>query len=97
MAQGGADDGNAYCLSACLLFSKVVWAALVYWALCFFTASFHENMRFSTLGYLGMFLMTYIVFYHLVYTGAFTLAQFKKLLKFCCWLIVPYCYCNKSV
>lgn len=69
-------------------FSKVVWAALLYWSLCFFTASFHENMRFSTLGYLGMFLMVYIVFYHLVYTGAFTLAQFKKLLKF---LLLAYC------
>ena len=61
--------------------SKAVWGAIVYWSLCYFTALFHEGMRFSTLGYLGLFLITYIVFYNLIYAGTFTLGQFKKLLK----------------
>lgn len=62
--------------------SRAVWGAACYWLLCYIPASFNEEMRFSTLGYMGMFLMTYIVFYNLLYTGAFTLLQFKKLLKF---------------
>ena len=68
--------------------SKAVWGACIYWLLCYFTASFHEEMRFSTLGYLGMFLITYIVFYNLIYTGVFTLLQFKKILKF---LLLAHC------
>lgn len=62
--------------------SKAIWAAAVYWLLCYFTALFHGEMRFSTLGYMALFLMTYIVFFNLLYVETFTLEQFKKLLKF---------------
>lgn len=62
--------------------NRAIWAATIYWLLCYFTASFHGEMRFSTLGYMALFLITYIVFYNLLYTGTFTLDQFKKLLKF---------------
>lgn len=61
--------------------SRVVWGACIYWLLCYIPASFNTDMRFSTLGYLGMFLITYIVYYNLLYTGAFTLSQFKSILK----------------
>lgn len=62
--------------------SKAVWTVAAYWLLCYFTASFHGEMRFSTLGYMALFLMAYIVFYNLLYAGTFTLEQFKKLLTF---------------
>ncbi len=61
--------------------SKALLWGILYWALCYFTALFHGNMRFSTIGYLGMFVITYIVFYNLVHCGAFTLKGFSNLLR----------------
>ena len=69
--------------------SRAVWGACIYWLLCYIPASFNADMRFSTLGYLGMFLITYIVFYNLLYSGAFTLSQFKCILKL---LLLAYGY-----
>ena len=48
-------------------------------------------MRFSTLGYLGMFLITYMVFYNLLYKKhAFSLMYFIRLLRF---MILAYAVC----
>lgn len=58
----------------------LVWGAL-YWLLCICCSSFHDSFRFSTLGYLGIFIFTYILFYSLIYTGAYTLDFFINLLK----------------
>lgn len=62
--------------------SKVVWACAIYWFACFCTAILHDEVRFSTLGYLGLFLIGYITFYNLVYVGTISFIQFKKLLRF---------------
>lgn len=61
--------------------SKALIWGMLYWAVCYFTALFHESMRFSTIGYLGLFVITAIVFYHLVYSGAFIITYFIQLLK----------------
>lgn len=68
--------------------SKAVITGSLYWLVCFFTSIFNVNLRFSTLGYLGMFLVSYMLFYQYVYTGTFTLLQFKRLLRF---LILAFC------
>lgn len=41
----------------------------------------HENIRFSTIGYLLMYIITYIVFYYFIYSGAFTLKFFHKVVR----------------
>ena len=58
----------------------LLWG-LLYWAWCYFSALFNGEMRFSTIGYLGMFVITYIVFYGLLYKEAFSFEYFKKLLS----------------
>ncbi len=74
-------------LSPLLLLIKVPYISraliygLLYWLVCYLVASFHENMRFSTIGYLGMFVVSYIVFYHLVYSTSLVLGNFSSLLK----------------
>ena len=62
--------------------TKATWACLLYWVVCYVTSLLHGSVRFSTLGYLGLFLITYSVYYYFVYSKAFTLYQFKKILKF---------------
>ena len=61
--------------------SKVLIWGLLYWAVCYFGASFQDYMRFSTIGYLGMFIIAYATYYNLVYTGAFSFSYFVKLLR----------------
>lgn len=70
--------------------SKAMICGLIYWLLCFFPALLQGGMRFSTLGYLGMFILTFIVYYTSVYQGIFTLTTFKKILKA---LIGAYAIC----
>lgn len=67
-----------------------VWCSL-YMAVVLFCAYQHDYVRFSTLGYLGMFLITYIVFYNLLYKKhAFSLLYFIRLLRF---MILAYAVC----
>lgn len=73
-----------------LVITKAMICGLTYWLLCFFPALLHGGMRFSTLGYLGMFILTFIVYYTSVYEGIFSLYTFKKILKA---LIVAYAIC----
>lgn len=67
--------------------SKAMIYGLLYWFVCYFVASFHGNMRFSTIGYLGMFVVSYIVFYHLVCLNSMPFGKFVSLLKY---LIIAY-------
>ncbi len=60
--------------------SKALIYGSLYWLTCYLVASFHGNMRFSTIGYLGMFVVTYIVFYHLLYSNSLTFEGFFSLL-----------------
>ena len=70
-----------------LVISKAMICGLGYWLLCFFPALLQGGMRFSTLGYLGMFVFTFIVYYTTIYQGAFSLFRFKKIL---CSLVLAY-------
>lgn len=55
------------------------------------TASFHaETFRFSTIGYLGMFVITFFTFYNYIYSGVFSLEYFIKLVKA---MIIAYSVC----
>lgn len=67
-----------------------LWCSL-YMVVVLLCAYMQEFVRFSTLGYLGMFLITYIVFYNLLYKKhAFSLMYFIKLLRF---MILAYFFC----
>lgn len=67
--------------------SKALIYGLLYWMVCCLVALFHGDMRFSTIGYLGMFVVSYIVFYHLVYSNSLSFGKFTSLLKY---LIMAY-------
>lgn len=72
------------------LTKATVWCSL-YMAVVMFCAYQQDYVRFSTLGYLGMFLITYIVFYNLLYKKqAFSLLYFIRLLRF---MILAYIFC----
>lgn len=67
-----------------------IWCSL-YMGVVLFCAYQQEYVRFSTLGYLGMFLITYIVFYNLLYKKhAFSLMYFIRLLRI---MILAYAIC----
>ena len=67
-----------------------LWCGL-YMAMVLFCAYQQDYVRFSTLGYLGMFLITYIVFYNLLYKKhAFSLMYFIRLLRI---MIFAYAIC----
>ena len=68
-------------------FSKALIWGILYWVVCFFSALYNGNMRFSTIGYLGMFAITAITFFHLIQLGVFSLNHFIRLLKY---LIIAY-------
>lgn len=73
-----------------LVISKALIWGIVYWLLCFIPAYLQGGMRFSTLGYLGMFIITFIVYYTAIHQGVFTLKTFKTIL---CTLILAYAIC----
>ena len=77
-------------LARCAYFSKAVMFGLLYWLSCFLSAYLHPGFRFSTLAYSGMYIATFILFYNLLYKGAFTLEYFIKLVR---WLILAYAGC----
>lgn len=67
-----------------------IWCSL-YMVVVLYCAYQQEYVRFSTIGYLGMFLITYIVFYNLLYKKhAFSLLYFIKLLRI---MILAYAIC----
>lgn len=77
-------------LARCAYFSKAVIFGGLYWLSCFLAAYLHPGFRFSTIAYSGMFVMTFIMYYNLVYKGAFTLEYFIKLVR---WMILAYAGC----
>lgn len=85
---GSSDEKFALMILAPLIFllevpyiSKAfLWGGL-YWLICYFCASFQDNLRFSTLGFLGMYILTYIMYYNLVHSDAFSLSFFMDLIK----------------
>lgn len=71
--------------------SKALILGILYLLAIIFSALFHpESFRFSTIGYLGMFVITFITIYNLVHSGAFSLSFFIKFLK---WTILSYAIC----
>lgn len=67
--------------------SKALLLGISYWLLVYFLSAFKGEMRFSTIGFLGMYLGMFITYYDLILKGAFTLTHFQKALK---WLIIVY-------
>lgn len=71
-------------------FTKAVMCGMLYWGCCLISAFLNGSMRFSTIGYLGLFTMTFIVFYNSIHCGTLSLGLFKKTLKY---LIFAYAIC----
>lgn len=76
------------CLSPLILLAngirinKALIFGLVGWLCCFFCAYSHQYFRFSTLGYFGLYIFTFITYYSQLRDGVFTLNYFKSLLKY---------------
>lgn len=63
-------------------FTRAVLWGSVYMAAVLLAAYSQEYVRFSTIGYLGMFLLTFMVFYNLVYVKeVFSLLYFIRFLR----------------
>lgn len=58
-----------------------------YWTWCYFSSLFNGEQRFSTLGFLGMYLGTFVVYSQLLQLGTFTFSYFKRLLR---WIIMAF-------
>ena len=71
--------------------SKALILGILYLLTIIFSGLFHpESLRFSTIGYLGMFVIAFITLYNLVHSGTFSLSFFIKFLK---WMILAYAIC----
>lgn len=68
----------------------LIWAILYILTIVFSGMVHPESFRFSTIGYLGMFVFTFVTIYNLVHRGALTLGSFIKFLK---WMIIAYAFC----
>lgn len=68
----------------------LIWAILYMLTIVFSGMAHPESFRFSTIGYLGMFVFTFVTIYNLVHHGALTLGTFIKFLK---WMIIAYTIC----
>ena len=69
------------------IITKALILAALYWMVCYLLSLLKGEMRFSTLGFLGMYLILYINFYSFVVKGTFTLDYFTKILQY---LIMAY-------
>ena len=69
------------------LVTKALVLAAIYWVVCYTLSLLKGEMRFSTLGFLGMYLILYINYYSFIVKGTFTLEYFTKVLKY---LIIAY-------
>lgn len=67
--------------------TKALVLAAIYWLVCYTLSLLKGEMRFSTLGFLGMYLILYINYYSFIVKGTFTLDYFTKVLKY---LIIAY-------
>ena len=62
--------------------TKALINGFLFWIICLFASLMQEDIRFSTIGYSGLFLITFITFYNLIHQGAFNLKYLTRLLKF---------------
>lgn len=63
------------------IISKAFIFGMGYWLWCYFSSLFTGEQRFSTIGFLGMYIITFIVFYNFLRKGVFTFVYFKQLLR----------------
>lgn len=63
---------------------------ILYFISCLLISLLHGQMRFSTIGYLGLFIGMYITYYNLIYSKSFTLTYFIKLVQV---LIISFGVC----
>ena len=61
--------------------TRALMIGIGYWLWCYFSSSLNVGQRFSTLGFLGMYIITFIVYYHLLRKEVFSFLYFKKLLR----------------
>lgn len=69
------------------IITKALILCVLYWVICYLLSLLKGEMRFSTLGFLGMYLITYITYFSFIVKGTFTLDYFTKVLKY---LILAY-------
>ena len=69
------------------IITKALILGALYWMVCYILSLVKGEMRFSTLGFLGMYLIMYITYFSFVVKGTFTLDYFTKVLKY---LIIAY-------
>lgn len=59
----------------------VIWG-LTYWLYCIFSSYLNAALRFSTLAYSGLFIITFIMYYNLFYQGTLPIHLYKKVFKY---------------
>ena len=69
------------------IITKALILGTLYWTVCYTLSLVKGEMRFSTLGFLGMYLIMYITYFSFIVKGTFTLDYFTKVLKY---LIIAY-------
>lgn len=69
------------------IITKALILGALYWMVCYILSLIKGEMRFSTLGFLGMYLIMYITYFSFIVKGTFTLDYFTKVLKY---LIIAY-------
>lgn len=63
------------------LATRTLFLSLFFWATCLFTAVYNEQVRLSSLGYLGMLLLTFSFYIGLLTQEVFTLPYFMRVLR----------------
>lgn len=69
------------------IITKALILAALYWMVCYLLSLLKGEIRFSTLGFLGMYLILFINFYSFLVKETFTLDYFTKVLRY---LIIAY-------
>lgn len=68
-------------LFRCAYISQALILGFSYWLWCYFSSLFTADQRFSTLGFLGMYIITFITYYGMLQRDVFTFDYFKRLLR----------------
>ena len=72
-------------------FSRAAFWCVIYYISIFFSLWMSQGLlRWSSIIFSGMFLVTYVLFYNLTYSGAFSLCSFVKIIRY---LILAYAIC----
>lgn len=72
------------------LISPAFFWSILYFISCLLISLLHSQIRFSTIGYLGLFIVMYITYYNLIYSKSFSLNYFIKLVRI---LIISFGIC----